>query len=396
MLELAKRYDAVIVGAGPVGLAIAIELSRLGLATLVVDRRPPLADDPRMRPQLLVARAGDLAHLAQLGVELDDPRLVTRLATRVERDVALGQTLRGEVRASEVAPLRTTDLWTLASQPPVALVPIGRLQQALLERARRAGAVVAYGCDVARLRRHATAVSLACTDGQTTTATIAIIATGAARSLIASAKCGLDVTVADRRMIGALFAVSGDHGRWVRAEQPVGDTLVARSTFLQTADENDAGTALLVDTVGEDGAPATDEALFEGFAAAARAHGLGGAGFLVEPQVFATSVASVSRRFAGGDGRAPVVIAGDAAQVGHVFSGATCFVNLALALKLCEQLRPARAAIAEARVTDARLLAVLAHYDEQSQIGAALLARTSQRHVTRLPGSWALAGVAVA
>ena len=33
--------DVIIIGAGPIGLAIAIELARAGFETLVVDKRPP-------------------------------------------------------------------------------------------------------------------------------------------------------------------------------------------------------------------------------------------------------------------------------------------------------------------------------------------------------------------
>jgi 2-polyprenyl-6-methoxyphenol hydroxylase-like FAD-dependent oxidoreductase len=51
-----RDYDVAIVGAGPVGLAIAIELSQLGLAVVVLDRRPPLTQDTKARPQLLADR----------------------------------------------------------------------------------------------------------------------------------------------------------------------------------------------------------------------------------------------------------------------------------------------------------------------------------------------------
>src|SRR5262249_45182384 len=80
--SLPPEVDLAIVGAGPVGLALAIELSRLELTTLVVDRRPPPAEDA-LRPQMLVARAGDLAHLARLGVDLD---VVSMLTARCQTD----------------------------------------------------------------------------------------------------------------------------------------------------------------------------------------------------------------------------------------------------------------------------------------------------------------------
>ena len=73
------EFDVAIIGAGPVGLALAIELARLELAVLVIDRRPPPELDPRLRPQLLVAREGDLANLDALGVDIRDPQLVSLL-----------------------------------------------------------------------------------------------------------------------------------------------------------------------------------------------------------------------------------------------------------------------------------------------------------------------------
>jgi 2-polyprenyl-6-methoxyphenol hydroxylase-like FAD-dependent oxidoreductase len=129
------EYDVAIIGAGPVGLAMAIELSRLGLSTIVLDRRPPLSEDVRARPQLLVARAGDLAHMADLGLDVRDPKLVSTLATRCERDVATGQSASRDLRAWEHLPERARNLWALSRMAPTALVPIARLQQALLARA---------------------------------------------------------------------------------------------------------------------------------------------------------------------------------------------------------------------------------------------------------------------
>ncbi len=93
-----RTFDVAIVGAGPVGLAIAIELSQLGLAVVVLDRRPPLEQDTRAPPQLLVARIGDLAHLAQLGVDVRDDKLVSLLAIRTERDFASGTVVSEEIR----------------------------------------------------------------------------------------------------------------------------------------------------------------------------------------------------------------------------------------------------------------------------------------------------------
>ncbi|MBL0214824.1 MAG: hypothetical protein IPQ07_13185 [Myxococcales bacterium] len=379
------------------GLALAIETARLGLTTLVLDRRPPLATDAQVRPQLLVARAGDLAHLARLGVDLEDPRVVSRLHSRCEGDLASGRTVRGEIvgAAAGQVPALPGDLWALASQPPLALVPIGRLQQALLARALVHGATVAYGCEVTRLRRHARSVSLQCADGTTARAAMAVIATGAARPLIATIlRDATPIEGVQRRLIGALFATGAKRGQWIRVELPVrGFDEPVRCTVLQTPEESGAGTALLVDPRIA-GTPSL-ERLHQGFATAAQAHGLAGAPCIVPPMVFTTAATTLPHRFIGGDGRAPIVIAGDAAQTGHVFSGQTCFINVALALGLADQLREARGAIVDRVVNAPELLHALQRYDAQSAIGASILARASHRHTTgHRAGAWALAGVA--
>ncbi|HEX5057950.1 MAG TPA: FAD-dependent oxidoreductase [Kofleriaceae bacterium] len=386
---LPTYFDVAIIGAGPVGLAIAIELARLDLTTLVVDRRPPPAEDTGLRPQLLVARAGDLANLAHLGVDVRDPRIVTLLASRCEADLATGRTIRGGVATLHSVPPQL-DLWTLAAQPPRALVPIGRLQQALLERALHHGASVHYGCEVTRVRRHARFASLTLADGVAVRAALVVIATGAARSLALELLRGAcAVELPEQRIIGALFDAAADEGRWIRVELPVpGLPRLARATVLQTTD---AGTGVLVSAPGQP----TAEQLGRCFITAARAHGLLGAPMLVEPQIFATAVTAMARRTIAGDGRAPIVIAGDAAQTGHVFTGQTCFVNVALALRMARELQHARRAIALQLAGDAALLRALDRYEQQSQIGAAILARTSQRHYApHRSGQWALAGVA--
>src|SRR6188474_1274421 len=85
-----SEVDVLIVGAGPVGLAIAIELAKLDLTIRVVDRRPPLDVDSGVRPQLLVAREADLANLAHLGIALDDPRIVSPIASRCSGELLTG------------------------------------------------------------------------------------------------------------------------------------------------------------------------------------------------------------------------------------------------------------------------------------------------------------------
>jgi 2-polyprenyl-6-methoxyphenol hydroxylase-like FAD-dependent oxidoreductase len=378
-------FDVAIIGAGPVGLALAVELAGHGFATLVVDRRPPPAQD-YLRPQVLVARPGDLANLAALGVNVWDGNVVSMLSTFCMTDLISRRTVCAEVAVRDSVP-PPVPLAELSSQLPLALVPIGRLQQALLARALELGATVVYGCDVTRLRRHAHDVSLACANGSSQRAAIAVIATGASRSLANVVQVPRPTTDG-ATMIGAVFATARHRARWLRAELMVqGFVRPVRCTLLQTPE---AGTALLVDPQVECPTPSQ---LTRCFAAVARVQGLGG-DYLVEPQPFVTAVTSAGRRFVAGDGRAPVVLAGDAAQTGHVFTGQTCFVNIALARVLAEALWDARAPILERRPNASLLLASLLRYKRASIHGEQLLATASQRHLSQEgAGRWAFAGV---
>jgi 2-polyprenyl-6-methoxyphenol hydroxylase-like FAD-dependent oxidoreductase len=392
IVALDAEYDVAILGAGPVGLAMAIELSRLGLTALVLDRRPPPAEDPRLRAQLLVARAGDLANLEHVGIDIDDPRLVSVLATRCERDVASGRAIVGDVVEPPLE--RTTDLWELAAQRPLALLPIGRLQQALAARAQALGAVVRHLCEVTRLRRHNRVVSLVCADGTSVRAALAIVATGASRALVDAA---IDAPVQSgpaQRLIAGVFDVATDEARWTRLELLLpGTSRRVRCTLLETATDADAGTALLVDPRLVDGTP--EQVFHAAFRGVTRVLGLDHAPVRAAPQVFATAATSLSRRVVAGDGRAPVLVAGDAAQTGHVFSGQTCFVNVALALDLCAQLRHARDALRDRKVNAPPLVKALTRIGNLSETAASVLAHGSQRHqVVHAAGEWALAGVA--
>lgn len=364
-------YDVVVVGAGPVGLAVASELARMGFDVLVLDRRPPLHDDPKRRPQLLVARRGDLAGLHHLGVDIFDDSLVCQLAEREHGRPATGWSSCVEVEPIEHVPELPRHVSRLAGQSPVALIPIGALQQALLARAQHHGAEVRYRRSVTRVLRHARAASVRLDGGAPVRAKLVVIATGAARSLV-----GVEPNAATtRQMIGGVFDVTGDYGRWLRLEVPVrGYRAPVRCTMLQTDHESGAGTALLVDA--PKGVDPTTTQLQRFFVEAANECGLSGNDYLVAPQPFGTAVTSVDRRVISDDNRAPVVIVGDAAQTGHVFSGMNCFVNLSLAIELCRLL--------EKRSGDLRPSTVrerLSSYEIQSRIGAGILHEVSQEHV---------------
>jgi len=83
------RYDVVVVGAGPVGLAAAIELGRRGVRCLVIERNDRVGYAPRAKTTNVRTRthlrrwgvAGRLAERSPFGVDYpSDVHFVTRLA----------------------------------------------------------------------------------------------------------------------------------------------------------------------------------------------------------------------------------------------------------------------------------------------------------------------------
>ena len=359
--DLPIEVDVAIIGAGPVGLAMAIELSRRVDSVVIVDRRPPPELDT-LRPQMLVARPGDLANLKRLGVDLSVTSILTK---RCENDPVTSD-LACRTLPAMAKPARAIDLAELASQSPVALVPIGRLQQALLVIARLRRVDVIYDFDAVRLRRHARNTTINSAGGATIRAKLVVIATGAARALVREPA----MVGASQRMIAGVFAW-GVASTWTRFDVAVrGFARPALATVLQTPS---TGTAVIV------GTPVTtpsDEQLHSCFATAAVERALGGAPLLAPPRPFVTTVSSVARRVLANDGRAPVVIAGDAAQTGHVFTGQTCFINIALAMELCRDLGDFTRDSQKAHVKWA-----LSRYERASDVGAAILARASTRLV---------------
>jgi len=116
---------------------------------------------------------------------------------------------------------------------------------------------------------------------------------------------------------------------------------------------------------------------------------------LVEPRTFATQVASARARVLARDNRAPLVVVGDAAQTGHVFTGLNCFVNMWLARDFTGSMRGAAAcAISGGNFGSRELLSVLERYETQADRGARVLEEASKSHYAS-PG-WVFDGVASA
>src|SRR5262245_20553187 len=68
--------DALIAGAGPVGLTMAIELARYGVRVRIIDKAPARTDKSKAlviwsRPLELLERAGCSAALVQAGYKVD-------------------------------------------------------------------------------------------------------------------------------------------------------------------------------------------------------------------------------------------------------------------------------------------------------------------------------------
>lgn len=358
-------FDIAIVGAGPVGLAIAAELARSELSVIVLDKRPPL-DQDTLRPQMLVAREGDLGNLASVGVDLS---MFSRIQTMCRSQHPDDELECGGIDLGDDSQI-TRDLVELASQKPAALVPIGDLQRALAKIAAIRGATIAYALEVESIRRHAHRSSLTFAFGYSLTAKLVILATGAARSLVSATP----ITRASQRMIAGVFATTNEPPTWTRFPVHVrGFARPARATVLTT---ESSGTAVLVTTPRP---RISDDELHTCFDAVCKRTDLTGESFLAPPRPFVTTVSSVHRRVLAGDRRAPIVIAGDAAQTGHVFTGQTCFMNLALGLALAKDIVRTRAFVND-RPSD--VMPALERYEKASVLGATLLAELSNPHLT--------------
>ncbi len=132
--------DALIVGAGPVGLCCSRLLSRLGVSNRVLERRPGL----HTAPQAHVVSSRSLEVFRAAGI--DAGKLVAAATRREDQGAILWvHTLAGPVLGRLALGTPERIMKTLSSTPaPTLNIPQHRLEPILFEAARDAGAAVDF------------------------------------------------------------------------------------------------------------------------------------------------------------------------------------------------------------------------------------------------------------
>ncbi|RVT43806.1 FAD-dependent oxidoreductase [Sphingobium algorifonticola] len=148
-----EQIPAVIAGAGPVGLSIALDLSRRGIRSVVLERKQRL--DPHSRATLLVPRS--LQYFERLGV-------LDKLLAAGQRNDAIRI-----LRATDHRPLFTFDFGMLAdrtSTPFALALSQDKTERILLDAARTTGLVeVAFDTPFERFEQHREKVLVAAGGG---------------------------------------------------------------------------------------------------------------------------------------------------------------------------------------------------------------------------------------
>ncbi|MDQ0260129.1 2-polyprenyl-6-methoxyphenol hydroxylase-like FAD-dependent oxidoreductase [Sinomonas atrocyanea] len=174
----AGRHDAVVVGAGPVGLCFAVLLADLGLDVAVLEARPERGRHTRAigvhPPGLRVlARAGVADRIAAVGVPIHEGAARTR----------------DSGTAHAVA--------RIAFRPPVLAVPQWATEEALEDRlAELAPGALRRGVRAVRAEREAGGAVVRCEDGQRVSGRWVVAADGARSPL----RAGLGVPVRTRAL----------------------------------------------------------------------------------------------------------------------------------------------------------------------------------------------------
>lgn len=213
---MSARYDIAIVGAGPVGLALALALGQglrgeASIAVVAAAERVDPAGDPRA-----VAIAGaSMALLGQLGVW-----------ARIEREAepVLGIDITDSALEAGVRPVVLSYENVLEDgRAATAIVPLARLHEALEEAVRACAGVVRLEGSLASAEFDDTAARLTLQDGRTVSAGLAIGADGRRSRLREAA--GIGIVERDYRQLGIVTVVGHDlphRGRAVQHFLPSG------------------------------------------------------------------------------------------------------------------------------------------------------------------------------
>lgn len=203
---LSQRPEAVVVGAGPAGLACALALAKSGVGTTIVDPGQAVTKGPADQ-RTAALFAGSIDFLRNLGV-WGDLEKVTAPITGIRIVDSLGGLLRSPELSFTGRELGLDQLgFNVPHQPLVA---------ALMRAAGEIGPglQIARGAAVAAAESSATGVTLTLTDGTVLSCRLAVAADG--RRSVTRAASGIDVRTwtYPQSAIACSFEHRRSHGGW--------------------------------------------------------------------------------------------------------------------------------------------------------------------------------------
>lgn len=204
-MAAAERHDAVVVGAGPVGLCFGVLLAELGLDVAVLEARPE--------------RGG---HTRAIGIHPPGLRVLERAGV-AERVAAAGVPIHEGVACAHAAgPSRAVA--RISFRPPVLAVPQWATEQALEDRlAALAPGALRRGLRAVRAEREEGGAVVRCEDGGRVAARWVVAADGARSPLRAA--LGIPVQarpLPDAYLMGDFADTTADGARAVLHLEPAG------------------------------------------------------------------------------------------------------------------------------------------------------------------------------